>query len=123
MTFQRKKFGKEGEETAVQFLISNGYEIIKTNFKNYLGEIDVIAKDRDTICFVEVKTRSSDEYDSPLEAVSVRKQIKITKVAMSYLQKMDKMEAKTRFDVVGIDHGKFGKERVCIVKDAFDAHI
>jgi len=121
MTFQRKKLGKEGEEAAVKFLVSNGYKIIKKNFRNNLGEIDIIAEDKDTICFVEVKTRSSDQYDSPFEAVSPKKQVKITRVAVSYLQSIDKMEAKARFDVIGIDYEKEGKERISIVKDAFEA--
>ncbi|MBU0468583.1 MAG: YraN family protein [Candidatus Omnitrophica bacterium] len=123
MTFKRKKLGKEGEEAAVKFLRSKGYKIIEKNFSNYLGEIDIIAKDKDTICFVEVKTRSSDQYDSPFEAVSQKKQVKIARVAMSYLQQIDKMEAKSRFDVVGIDHEKEGEERISIVKDAFEVQL
>ncbi|MBU1997615.1 MAG: YraN family protein [Candidatus Omnitrophica bacterium] len=123
MTFKRKKLGKEGEEAAVKFLRSKGYKIIEKNFSNYLGEIDIIAKDKDTICFVEVKTRSSDQYDSPFEAVSQKKQVKIARVAMSYLQQIDKMEAKSRFDVVGIDHEKEGEERISIVKDAFGVQL
>ncbi|MBU4334813.1 MAG: YraN family protein [Candidatus Omnitrophica bacterium] len=123
MTFKRKKLGKEGEEAAVKFLRSKGYKIIEKNFSNYLGEIDIIAKDKDTICFVEVKTRSSDQYDSPFEAVSQKKQVKIARVAMSYLQQIDKMEAKSRFDVVGIDHEKEGEDRISIVKDAFEVQL
>lgn len=123
MTYQRKKIGKEGEELASAFLKSNGYMIIENNFSNYLGEIDIIARDNDTLCFVEVKTRSSDQYDSPFEAVTPRKQSQIARVALSYLQETDQMNTKARFDVIGIDYGKFGKDRVRIVKDAFDTQF
>ena len=120
MTDQRKQLGAKGEKLAVEFLESQGYSIIEKNFRNYLGEIDIIAKDKDTICFIEVKTRKSDRYDSPFEAVSRRKQTQIIRVALSYLQKTRQMDSKVRFDVVGIDYEKEESKRIAIIKNAFE---
>ncbi len=79
--------GKYGEDIAVNFLIKNGYKILERNyhFSRY-GEIDIIALDKNTLCFVEVKTRSSNRFGTPLEAITKTKLDKIKKSAYSYLQ-------------------------------------
>ncbi len=76
MTKQRLKLGREGEEEAVKFIKKQGYRILQTNFKTRSGEIDIIAEDKKTVAFIEVKTRSSEEYGSPLSAVNHHKQKK-----------------------------------------------
>ena len=94
--------GKLGEEKAKNYLIEKGYKILCINYKCKIGEIDLIAKDNDTIVFVEVKTRSSDAFGMPREAVNYRKQNKIRLVAQVYL-KANKFYSKScRFDVIDI---------------------
>ena len=122
----------EGETYAKNYLIKCGYEILATNYKNVLGEIDIIAKDTrarqlvalehrlnsgkltqeeydryktacaDTIVFVEVKARETDRFGTGLEAVNYTKQQKIIKTATIYLKTKKLMDANVRFDVISV---------------------
>jgi len=104
--------GQLGEDLAARFLVNNGFRLVLTNFKVSIGrnrkdvpitgEIDLIALESDILCFVEVKTRSSDEFSSPLSAVNLRKQRQITRTARVYRRIFDLHEIKFRYDVVGI---------------------
>lgn len=96
-----KSFGSKGEDTAVNYLKKKGYKILYRNYITPLGEADIIAKDKDTIVFVEVKTRSSDAFGQPFEAVNHRKQEKLKKIALYYL-KHNKIELPVRFDIVSV---------------------
>jgi len=77
--------GKFGEETTCEYLLLNSYEILERNYRNRYGEIDIIAKKDEYICFVEVKTRTSEDFGRPSEAVNNKKQKKIRNLASSYL--------------------------------------
>lgn len=96
------KVGEIGERAAVQFLSSSGYKILLQNFKSKTGEIDIIACHRDTIIFVEVKTRRSTLYGNPSEAVTYTKQRKIIKTALCYLKQINNPDSACRFDVLEI---------------------
>lgn len=115
----RQKFGETGEALAVRRLKKVGYKIIETNYRNKAGEIDIIAKDKDTIVFVEVKTRRSAHFGSPKEAVSIQKQKKISMVALYYLKTSGLITAKARFDVIAINLNR-DKPRIEIIKNAFE---
>jgi putative endonuclease len=104
--FYKKLLGRAGEKRATEFLRKKGFKILQTNYKTHIGEIDVIAKDGDTIVFVEVKTRISDEYGVPSEAVNVKKQEKYYKVATEYLVREKLMDSPCRFDVIEIENGQ-----------------
>lgn len=95
-------YGKKGEILAQNYLKKLGYKIIATNMKNNIGEIDIIAKHKKTIVFVEVKTRISNAFGYPAEAVDERKQQKIRAVAELYLQQNKLTNAPCRFDVVSV---------------------
>jgi len=97
-----KELGRQGEEEAVNFLKKKGYKILERNFKNKLGEIDIVAKDNNTLCFVEVKTRSNLRFGIPQEAVTFSKQRKLNKIALSYLKKYNLLNAPARFDIVSV---------------------
>ena len=99
---QSNIYGKKSEIVAVQFLKKEGYKIVKTNYKNRIGEIDVIARDKNHLVFVEVKARMSKLFGDPREAVTEEKQQKIRMVAQFYLMATKQMEANCRFDVVAI---------------------
>lgn len=102
MSRQALQLGQTGEDIASNFLIKNGYKILKRNYKNRLGEIDIIALEGDEICFVEVKTRKSTEFGLPEEAVSEKKQKKLTLIALAYLKENDLLDRFARFDVVSV---------------------
>jgi putative endonuclease len=119
MSKQGLNLGKVGEDLAVELLKKNGYKIIARNHKSPLGEIDIIAKDKETICFVEVKTRRTDKFGSPLEAISSFKQRQISKVALGFLKKNNLLDSRARFDVVSVLYEK-DKPKLELLKDAFE---
>lgn len=110
--------GKEGESAAVDFLKKNGYKIVEKNYKTVFGEIDIIAKDKDIIVFVEVKTRADKSFGHPFEAVHPGKREKIRKVALCFLKKLKK-EVPARFDVLSINIEN-GKKKIEHIVDAFE---
>lgn len=101
MTSTRDR-GLEGEEIAVRFLRSNGYSILERNYRTRSGEIDIIARKKKDIVFVEVKSRTSDSFGSPLEAVNKKKIARLFSVASQYIQKNNFENFSIRFEVVAI---------------------
>ena len=97
-----KRIGNIGEAEAVAFLKGKGYKIVETNYTNKIGEIDIVAKDKQTLVFVEVKSRSSDMFGLGREAVDFRKQQKIRLVAQGYIKYKKLFDVSCRFDVVEI---------------------
>jgi putative endonuclease len=97
-----KRLGRDGEDAAVRYLESLGYTILQRNFRAPGGEIDIVASERGTIVFVEVKARRSHAYGSALAAVDARKRRRIRALAGDYLQ-FFAPSAKARFDVLAID--------------------
>lgn len=113
-----QQFGKKGEDLAVRKLARNGYRIIAQNYSNAMGEIDIIARDGDTVVFVEVKARQSRRFGNAKLAITDRKKRKISMVALSYLKETGQMRSKARFDVVAIDQND-GETVVEVIKNAF----
>ena len=118
----RQILGKTGEDLAVRYLRKNGYTILETNYRNSLGEIDIIAKEQDTIVFVEVKTRKNNRFAHPKEAVTSRKQKTISRVAQAWLKQRKKKDAKARFDVVAVLADQ-NKPEIELIKHAFTLDI
>ena len=119
MTFERLKYGKESESVAAKFLKKKGYKILEQNYRNKLGEIDIIAKDKDTIVFVEVKARKSRYYGHAKWAVTPKKQKKVSMVALFYLKATCQNQKKARFDVVTI-HTEASHPEIEVIKNAFE---
>ena len=104
--------GRRGERLAAEFLESNGYRLVLSNFKVPIGrnrrgaaitgEVDIVAFEDDILCFVEVKTRTSDTFAAPLATVTLRKQRQITRTARVYKRIFRVYGIKHRFDVVSI---------------------
>lgn len=95
--------GSLGEEAAVQYLIKNKYKILERNFRyKKMGEIDIISRENNYLCFIEVKTRSSASYGLPREAVNYRKQEGIRKLAQVYLNRCGMHDENIRFDVIEV---------------------
>ena len=100
----KRAIGKKYEELAKKYLISNNYKIITTNFFTKIGEIDIIAKDKNVLCFVEVKYRAKDSLVSGLYAVDKVKQKRIYNAAKYYMLTNNiKDDTMCRFDVISID--------------------
>ncbi|MGA2955899.1 MAG: YraN family protein [Thermodesulfobacteriota bacterium] len=103
MTQERLSLGKKGEELAIGQLKALKYKILERNFKCPLGEIDIIARDKSTLVFVEVKTRATRDFGGPAAAVDWRKQRQLSKVALTYLNKKKLSNVPARFDVVAVE--------------------
>ncbi len=112
------RLGKQGEYLAISFLKKKGYAIVEKNFRTVFGEVDIIAKDRHAIVFVEVKARSDIAFGYPFEAVHPKKREKIRKVALSYMKRFKK-ELPARFDVLSI-HFEHGEQHIEHIQDAFE---
>lgn len=120
MSKYRINFGRSSEEKAVCYLKGRGYRILETNYKNRLGEIDIIARQDSRLCFVEVKSRASLDFGLPKEAVDSRKQYKISRAALAYLKENKLLDEGCRFDVLSIlDNGESGGQFE-LIQGAFD---
>lgn len=97
------KTGARGEALAKKHISKKlKYKILETNYRNIIGEIDIIAKHKDIIIFVEVKSKTSLDFGLPSEEVTLKKQDKIRKVALLYLKEKSLVQVNFRFDVVEV---------------------
>ena len=111
--------GYLGEDLAIQYLSDIGYTIITKNFTfGKIGEIDIIARDGKTLCFIEVKARANEAYGSVYETVPAWKQNKIRRTAEGYLYVNKISNVECRFDFIGIDYS-FKPPMVDLIKNAF----
>jgi putative endonuclease len=113
-----RTIGDKGEDIAIKFLKKQGYLILEKNYRTILGEVDIIAKDNETIVFVEVKTRTNLTFGYPFEAINNQKIQKLKKVALSYLKRHN-LNLPIRFDILSI----FLKDKIKEIhhiKDAFE---
>ncbi len=102
-TSSNKIKGKIGEQKAADYLQKSGYKIIERNYRySRFAEIDIIAKDKDTLVFVEVKTRSGTSFGHPFEAVNKSKIENIYKAGLSYLQNSKEHYKKYRIDIISV---------------------
>ncbi len=115
--YKRHLIGKSGEEIATAYLRENNYQIIERNFECRQGEIDIIAKDKNEIVFIEVKTRTNYLYGLPSEAVDNIKQNHIKKVINYYIYKNKLENAFLRIDVIEVEIKK-GKAYINHIKKA-----
>lgn len=113
------KLGKTGEDAAVRHLENLRYRIIERNYRCRFGEVDIIALDKRTVVFVEVKTRSTDSYGSPEMSITMRKQRQLARVALSYLQNHNLLHRDARFDVVAVRQGEHNQD-MYLIKNAFE---
>ena len=119
MTQERLSLGKMGEDIAVAQLRALKYRIIERNFKCVLGEIDIIAREKDTLVFVEVKTRRTRDFEGPAAAVNQRKQRQLSRVALTYLNLKKLAGVPARFDVVAVELIP-PAPRIEVIRNAFD---
>lgn len=117
MSKDSRLIGIDAETVAVDFLEKQGYRILQKNFRTKLGEIDIIAKDKNTICFVEVKSRANTSRGLPEETISNFKRRKVSRTALAFLKQNNLMDSDARFDVVSID---LNEVKINLFKNAFE---
>ena len=118
---RRKSLGNRGERVAVRYLRGRGYKILMCNFRTAGGGIDIIARKGDLLVFVEVKTRSSDQYFAPHRQVNEGKQRRLTRAARTYLAHYKDRQPPCRFDVISIVWRKGQEPEVEHIVNAFEA--
>jgi len=119
---RRRALGREGEAAARIFLERRGVRIVAENFTCPAGEIDLIGRERDTLLFIEVKTRSSDAFGPAQLAVHLRKQRQIVRAAQWYLAERRTPDAACRFDVLAVNvHSEDEPPQIEWVRNAFPA--
>jgi len=114
---QRSK-GKIGEDVAANFLKQNGYEILEQNYFYNHGEIDIVAKEKNVLVFVEVKSRRTTTFGEPEESVTPKKQELLRRTAEGYVIEKNIGDMNCRFDVVSVVL-KNGKAECKVLKDCF----
>ena len=100
-----QKIGADGEGLACKYLKCNGYKILERGYRNPFGEVDIIAEKEDTVAFIEVKTRLTETYGAPSEAVNFRRRQKYIQAAKYYFYGKQ-MEVTVRFDIIEILRGE-----------------
>ena len=101
-------------------LKKEGYRVIARNYRNAFGEIDIIAQDGKTLCFIEVRTRTQDWHGHPFESISPVKQKKIIRAARGYLARQDTEDVEARFDAVAVIPDDAGGFTVELIRNAFE---
>jgi putative endonuclease len=114
---EHNELGKKGEEIALGHLFKLGYVVLDKNWRAGRNELDIIAKDKDFLVIVEVKSRQNSKFTEPEEAVGRDKQQALIRAANAYIYKHN-IHLETRFDIISIVHND-GETRINHIKDAF----
>ena len=114
------RLGERGEKLAARFLRSHGFKILYRNFRGRQGgEIDLVCRERDTLVFVEVKTRTREDFGRPLEAVNREKQRRISLGGLAWLRLLGDPDILFRFDVVEVVIAEGTDPRLELIRNAF----
>src|SRR5512136_2041318 len=106
----KRQLGRRGEEIAADYLRQQGYTLLARNWRCPAGEVDIVAREGETLAFVEVRTRrAGSRQGTPEESVTARKQARLVEVAQTYLQEAGLDDAAWRLDVVAIEVGGRGE--------------
>jgi len=114
---EHNELGKKGEQLAIDFLIKNEYKILEKNYRYLKAEVDIIAQKENTLAAVEVKTRSTDYFGDPQDAVNPKK-IKLLVSAIDYYVIDKDLDVEVRFDIIAIIYQK-NKSKIEHLEDAF----
>ena len=114
------RLGARGEKLAARHLRRQGFKILYRNFRGRQGgEIDLVCRERDTLVFVEVKTRTREDFGRPLEAVNRQKQRRISLGALAWLRLLGNPDVLFRFDVVEVSMADEAVPRIELIRNAF----
>lgn len=107
MGYRNRVVGKQGEDIAARFLARKGYKIIGRNVKTFVGEVDIVARKKSFIVFVEVKTRKNESFGPPYLSITEKKKRKLVQCALCYLKMKNVLNMPWRIDVVSIELDEF----------------
>jgi putative endonuclease len=114
------RLGARGEKLAARYLRRHGFKILYRNFRGRQGgEIDLVCRDRDTLVFVEVKTRTREDFGRPLEAVGQKKQRRISLGALAWLRLLGNPDILFRFDIVEVTIAEEAAPKIELIRNAF----
>ncbi len=119
MVNRPQQFGIDSENLAIVFLKLTGYRIVTRNYRNAIGEIDIIAREGQTLVFVEVKARRNPRFGNAKTAITPKKMTRLTRTALWYLKETGQSDISARFDVVTVD-GTGPNRKMDIIRNAFD---
>jgi putative endonuclease len=102
----KRQKGNEAEEIAAEYLKKRGYKILARNYSSKTGEVDIIARLKNTLVFVEVKARASDAFGGAAAAVTKAKQLRVTKAAISYIKQNRPAFDALMFDIIALTGGR-----------------
>jgi len=112
--------GREAEEAAAAWLTEQGYAVVARNHATRRGEVDLICQEGETLCFVEVRSRTRDDHGTPAESVGSRKARRVVAAATDWAVRHGGLDRAIRFDVVAVDLSG-GRPRFTLFRGAFDA--
>lgn len=116
---QRRELGDRGERFAACFLEAKGFEILERNYRCQVGEVDLVAQEGECLVFVEVRSRSSDDFGTPEESITQQKRRRLAQVAECYVAERGSSLPAWRIDVVAVDFGPRGSaQRVELFRNA-----
>jgi putative endonuclease len=114
------RLGTRGEKLACRFLRQSGYKVLYRNFRGRTGgEIDIVCRDKDTLVFVEVKTRTREDFGRPFEAINRDKRKRISRGGLAWLRLLDDPDILFRFDVVEVIIAEGAPPRLELIRNAF----
>ena len=118
----RQILGARGEKAAARYLRRRGYKILTKNFRSGKAEVDLVARHKDWLVFVEVKTRETEQFGAPSEAVQLDKQRNLSKAALDYLRQLGNPRIHFRFDIVEVVQRADSKkpDDIRLIQNAFD---
>jgi putative endonuclease len=115
----RRDVGILGEKLAREFLKKKGYKILETNFRCREGEIDIVAKRKDYLVFIEVRTKTSTSFGTPEESITVLKKEKLVNLALAYINSHQDLPVLWRIDFVAVELNEKGKaDRIELIENA-----
>jgi len=115
----KRRLGQRGEGIAAAYLGEQGYEVLARNWRCPAGELDIVARDGETLAFVEVRTRRGDRYGTPEESITPAKQAKLVELAQTYLQENGLAGENWRIDVVAVEMDRRGRvTRLNLIRNA-----
>jgi putative endonuclease len=118
-SYDKRSLGRRGEDIATAYLQQQGYAILARNWRCAAGELDIVARQGETLAFVEVRTRRGDRFGSPEESVTPDKQAKLVELAQFYLQESCLTDQNWRIDVVAIEMDQRGAvKRLNLIRNA-----
>jgi putative endonuclease len=123
MTDCRRIDGMQGEERAVAHLEAHGFTVLARNVRYRFGEIDIVARERETVVFVEVRSRARSTYGTPLETIDHRKRHRLIRLASAWLGEAGLTDlVACRFDVIGIvGNPKVDRPQLLHIRNAFES--